>query len=205
VSGHFHNMHNARWRRVLPLILLCSVVPLTFAGVTSGPLVSMFETRRDLDEAVHLVALTEKQRARLAEFGSLDQLAETDALADRLNNLIPTSLRPIELYSHIRVGAREAGLALRSVRLGEDDDLEVERREDSVFMQRSTVQGTGTLASVERLLGSLRAHGYPTTVLAFSLSRERASQTEFFVELSLGTFHSVVRAEALARDDEDED
>ncbi len=180
--------HLARVRGALVLLPVL-VLPLGMAGVTIRPVQELREARSEEERLELLVELCRQRRQELEDFGSLDKLTVVEDLRQRLHDLVPDSLEPIDIYSHARHAARAAGVELGSLRLLETSDTQLVIGDETIAQAGTALSGEASLGSLAAFIADLDARGLPVSVTRLGLSRDRHDRLRFRFDLDVGFYH----------------
>ncbi len=178
-------LHWASTTLMLPAVIL----PLALVGIAVRPALDVIEVRLEYARAERKLEAGLEQRATLERFGSLDRLEAMEVLRARLHDLIPEPFTPIEVYTWMRIAAERHGLDLRGIRMDGSIDLDLVVGDETVVMETVVVEGEGGAGALVGMVGEMRAHGLPTAVLEFSMSRASPSERLFRMDARVGVFH----------------
>lgn len=187
----YGNLIEGQGKRVVMFVLPVLVLPLALAGVTAKPILNLRDTSLTAQEAQARADDAKSLRQELDSMGPLNgAMGRALALEQALQEMVPGSLKTLEVYSAIRRTAQVSGYALISLQV--DDPVLFQGPLDGrVIGSRSVrLKGTGNSAQVSAFVDQLRAAGLPTAVKGFALVR-RSSGAPFDIDLEVDVFHRI--------------
>jgi hypothetical protein len=182
----------SRWPRLgsLGVVLPCLTLPLCIVAAAAVPTFEFFR----VDALVEGASARSRRAQHLERFlASPAQAVDPSQVAEvtaALRALIPERLEPLAVHSDARRLARELGLRLTQVRVGNSRDLGLRAGADTVLGTAHNLSGAASPLVLETLVRGLRRSGHPLAVRALHLWRGAegsAAELEFELQLELFT------------------
>ncbi len=186
---------------ILPAVALA----LGTVGLVAAPVFDVGQVETQRDEAAERVRESHREAEHLEPYREATVADRARQASAVLDGLYPTDVEAIDLYGVSRLVAEAHGVELTSVSVSEPVDPELAVLDDWIALREVALRGSGTLDALPRIVDGLRALGFPSAVLDFTLDREDATTREFELALTLGVFQSFPASalESIVGDPED--
>lgn len=180
-------------RRGLRTVVLVGVaaLPVLSMGLTVPSAVSVREGRSARMASLARLERRNELVRRLGEYADVETLEAMRGVHSELRSLIPTGVRALDEFGHVREACSALGISIREIRRARTHATALAGAAGAgssaaVVIDEVIVTFTDTRDTALALVDDLRSNGHPLVVLGFDFSRSGVTQTRFQTELRLG-------------------
>jgi len=176
---------------------LASLIGLSFLAATLAvPLARLRSTQALVVRGIDAELRLPRMRRDQLEFESLGGFPMLEELGRLAHSELPERLSRVDLHGALTALARNSGLELETLSVGEFAEVEIQRVDDAVAGCAIRLAAKGTPAGLMGLVRLLCELGYPTIVHSLQLVRDSLQTGTFNIQASLELFQSIQRTES---------
>lgn len=165
-------------------------VPAVFSmfllgGVTTGPALDLAAAREAKQHATERQAHFAEVTAERDRLAAARVAARLDGALAEVRAFVPSDLDPVDAHSLLRLVAKDVGVELSLLDVGQCIDLGLPGGVDRIEGRSVCVAGRASPAALVRLVDRLRELGQPCSVGEFALQRDGSKARNFDFRLCL--------------------